>query len=443
MSRHALLLLGLLTALMPAAAVEPGAGWDLGPEPRAFALDNGLHVVLQRDTAAPITVVQLLVRCGDRDDPPGQPGLAYLTARLCLEISDEAKLRQLMDMGSTFSLDVGGGHSLFTVRSLSRNLEPTLAVLASMLTNPLFSDLRIDGVKGVMRLMQGMESDDPVAFMRKTVAAAFYGTPAYGAARYGDAGSVERIGRKDILAFYRGRYQAGNMAAVVISDLPEEDVQPLLARQLGRIPQGAGAGTEPRLAVPRRPPQAEQTAERRTKQALISFSMPLPELTADRFILASLLETWLGKGIGCRLWRLRSRSGLAYGLAAEVQPNREAMLLSVYLKTEASRAAEAREELARLLKAAAGDGVDAAELEAAKTYARSVFLRENEAREPRAATMAFLEGSGLSWRLAGEFLARLDRIGLDEFNGSLESALAPERWFFLRVGPSEKMTNPQ
>ncbi len=89
----------------------------------------------------------LFVRGGDRDDPPGKSGLAYLTGRLALEIPDQSKLQQLMDFGSTFSLGVEGDYSLVTIRTLSRYLEPTLAIMTAILTQPLFSDLRVDGVK--------------------------------------------------------------------------------------------------------------------------------------------------------------------------------------------------------------------------------------------------------------------------------------------------------
>ncbi len=72
------------------------------------------------------------------------------------------------------------------------------------------------------------------------------------------------------------------------------------------------------------------------------------------------------------------------------------------MQTDARRRAEAQAELERLLREAVAGGIGAAELEAAKAYARADFWRDNETRERRAATLAFLEGSGLSYRLAGE-----------------------------------------
>lgn len=433
MIRRALLPLLMLPAL---ALAQAGAdAWRLGQPPREFTLGNGLRVILQRDEAVPISVVQLLVRGGDRDDPAGKAGLAYLTARLCLEVSGQTMLQQLVDLGSSFSLDVGGDYSLVTVRSLSRHLDPTLDMLAGMMSEPLFSDLRVDGIKQLMRSLQKQESDNAVTLMRKTAAASFFAAPAYGAALFGSVESLRGIGRKDIQEFFRAHYVAGNMLAVVVSDLGEEELRPLLARRLGRF--AAGTRTEAPPLAPSRPPSMQQALERLSAQALVSVSLALPPLAADDLAAATLLESWLGKGIGSRLWSLRSREGLAYGLSAELQPNRGGMLLSVYLRTGEHRLDAAQAELERLLREVHEQGIGAAELSAAKAYARAVFWRQNESRERRAAFLAFLEGVGLSWRLAGDFAGCLDRIGLEEFNGRLRDWLAPERWFRLSIGPGQ------
>jgi zinc protease len=422
----------LMSFLSPAWGDE--IPWQLGCEPKAYTLKNGLTVILQKDEAAANTVVQLLVCGGDRDDPQGLSGLAYLTARLCLEIPEQGKLQQLMDFGSSFSLAVGGDYSQITIRSLSRHFDPTLAILAAIMSEPLFSDLRIDGVKELMRYLQKMEADDPSACMRKILAAGFYERAAYGAARYGDEASLKHIGKKDIQSFFRGHYVAGNMIAVIISDLEEDEIRPLIARRLGRLP--AGERPPSRTLALRRPQASTQAVERQTAQTHISLSILLPELTADHLILASLLENWLGKGIGSRLWSLRSRGDLAYGLNAELQPNRDAMLLSVYLQTGNGRRLEAQGELAQLMQTVFDVGIGAAELAAAKAYAKADFWRENESREHRAAFLAFLEGTGLSYRLGGNFVQRLDEVGLEEFNDFLRTWLAPPRWFSLQIGPA-------
>lgn len=407
--------------------------WQLGREPHSFVLENGLTVVLQDDDAAANSVVQLFVRGGSRDDPLESSGLAYLTMRLALEIPDQTKLQQLMDFGSSFSLHVSEDYSLISIRALSRHLEPTLAILASIFNRPLFSGLRIDGIKEQMLHLQKKETDDPTELMRALTARNFFGAGGYGAKLFGEEASLAAITKKDIQAFFNTHFVAANMVAVVISDLDQDLLKPLLVRCLGRLPAGQksmpGPVQEGKAAKP------ALTITRKSAQTHIACAILLPELTAENFLLVSLLETWLGKGIGCKLWPLRDQSDLTYGVNAEVLPQKDAMLLSVYLKTEYRRADEAQKNLLQILQAVYENGISEDELSTTKAYAQADFWRENETRERRAVTLAFMEGMGLSYRLAGDFNVRLGAIKQDKLNRFIRDWLAPERWVFLRIGP--------
>jgi predicted Zn-dependent peptidase len=419
--------------ILPAGIRAQDGKWQLGREPRYFVLANGLTVIFQNDDAAANSVVQLFVRGGSRDDPAGGSGLAYLTMRLAMEIPDQTKLRQLMAFGSSFSLHVGEDYSLVTVRALSRHLAPTLEILATIFSQPLFSGLRIDGIKEQMLHLQKKETDDATELMLALAAGNFFGGSGYGAKLFGDEASLAAISKKDIQAFFSQHVAAANMVAVIISDLDEDSLKPLLARSLGRLsagqkmvpgPMQAGKAAQPLLTV-----------TRQSAQTHIACAVLLPELNADNFLLASLLETWLGKGIGCKLWPLRDQSDLTYGVNAEVLPLKDGMLLCVYLKTGFQRAVEAQKNLLQILKTVYADGISEEEFSTTRAYKLADFWRENETRERRAATLAFMEGMGLSYRLAGEFNARLGAVQRDQLNRFIRDWLAPERWILLRIGP--------
>ena len=417
-----------------AAGVHAQAGpWRLGREPQRFVLENGLTVILQDDDAAVNSVVQLFVRGGSRDDPPAGSGLAYMTMRLALEIPDQTKLRQLMEFGSSFALHVGEDYSLITIRALSRYLQPTLEILTAIFTEPLFSGMRIDGIKEQMRHLQKRATDEPNELMRSLTARNFFGVSGYGASLFGDEASLAAIAKKDIQAFFDVHFSAANMVAVIISDLDDTALKPLLSRLLGRLPAGRLASPAPMPAV-----QAEKTelsVTRQSAQTHIACAVLLPALSVENYVMASLLQTWLGKGIGCKLWSLRDQSDLTYGVNADVLPLQEGMLLNVYLKTGYPRAAEAQKQLRGILMAVHENGIGDAELSTAKAYALADFWRENETRERRAATLAFMEGMGLSYRLAGDFPARLGAVTTADMNRFIREWLAPERWFLLRIGP--------
>jgi zinc protease len=416
------------------AGVWAQAGqWQLGREPHVFVLENGLTVILQTDAAAANSVVQLFVRGGSGDDPPANSGLAYLTMRLALEIPDQTKLQELMDFGSSFSLRVSEDYSLITIRALSRHLQPTLEILTTIFTQPLFSGLRIDGIQEQMRHLQKKESDDPTELMRALAAANFFGSSGYGARLFGDKASLAAIAKKDIQAFFSAHFTAANMVAVIISDQDENSLKPLLARCLGRLPAGRKITPGPPQAG--KAAQPAMTVTRQSAQTHIACAVLLPGLNTENFLLAGMLQTWLGKGIGCKLWPLRDQSDLTYGVNADIQPNKDAMLLTVYLKTGSQRADEAQKSLLQILKEVYENGISEDELATTAAYELADFFRENETREHRAATLAFMEGMGLSYRLAGEFAARLGEVKRDKFNRFIRVGLAPERWFLLRIGP--------
>lgn len=407
--------------------------WQLGREPNCFVLENGLTVILQSDDVATNSVVQLFIRGGSRDDPPAGSGLAYLTMRLALEIPDQTKLQQLMDFGSTFSLHVSEDYALITIRALSQYLEPTLAITTSIFNRPLFSGIRIDGIKELMLHLQKNETDDPNALMHALTARNFFGSSGYGAKLFGEEASLAAISKKDIQGFFSSHFVAANMVAVIISDMDEALLKPLLARFLGRFP--AGQKLLPRPPQEIKAVQSALTVTRQSAQTHIAFAVLLPELNPESYLLASLLETWLGKGVGCKLWPLRNQSDLTYGVNAEVRLQKEAMVLSVFLKTEYRRADEAQKNLLQILKTVYENGISTDELSTTKAYMQADFWRENETRERRSATLAFMEGMGLSYRLAGDLNMRLAAIKQDKFNRFIRDWLAPERWFCLRIGP--------
>jgi zinc protease len=411
--------------------------WQLGREPHAFALENGLAVILQNDDAAANSVVQLFIRGGSSGDPAGRAGLAYLTMRLALEIPDQTKLRQLMDFGSSFSLHVGEDYSLVTIRALSRHLQPTLEILAAIFNQPLFSGLRIESIKEQMLHLQKKEIDDPTKLMAELTAGNFFGSSGYGAKLFGEEASLAAISKKDIQDFFSTHFVAANMVAVIISDLNEDSIKPMLGRFLGGLP--VGRKLMPPVLPAGKAAQASLTVTRRSAQTHLACAVLLPGLSAENFLMASLLETWLGKGIGCKLWPLRDQSDLTYGVNAEVQPQKDAMLLIVYLKTDCRRADEAQKSLLQILKTVYENGIGEDELSTSRAYKLADFWRENETRERRAATLAFMEGMGLSYRLAGEFDIRLGAVQQDQLNRFIRDWLAPERWFVLRIGPQQEV----
>ena len=115
--------------------------------PKKNILSNGLEFIYQRDVSSPITVFHILIRGGKRNEPEGKAGLAYITARLTLEVPDQKKAREMMNQGSRINTLCMNDYSYIYLACLSENLNDTLKLITISLCNPLFSSLKLNRLK--------------------------------------------------------------------------------------------------------------------------------------------------------------------------------------------------------------------------------------------------------------------------------------------------------
>ena len=97
-------------------------------------LDNGIAVLGARNAETPTTSIRLRIAAGQRHESLEQLGLAALTANMMNEATEQSSNEELSDrlqkLGSSVSFQAGNDETVATVRSLTRNLDETLAILA-------------------------------------------------------------------------------------------------------------------------------------------------------------------------------------------------------------------------------------------------------------------------------------------------------------------------
>ncbi len=221
--------------LSPAQVQPPGRNAD--EKDRAAGkrtLENGMTLISETDETTATTAIQILVRGGKRAQPAGQEGLAFLATRLAVEIPDENKVQDLIGMASRFQVGVTGDHSFIQLECLSGQLEATLKIVAKIVSDPLFSGLRIDSVKRYAEHQGRIEEDDSVTLGHLAALRAFSGTPGYGGSVYGDKTTLAGIKGKDISEFYRRYFVAPNMVLAVSSD--RQDAAGLVEKAFGGFP---------------------------------------------------------------------------------------------------------------------------------------------------------------------------------------------------------------
>jgi len=396
-------------------------------------LSNGLTFIYQKDESSEITVLYLFVRGGKRVEPQEKRGLSYLTTRLTIEIPDQKKAQDLMSQASRVSMSSKGDYSFIRIACLSESLEDTLKTMSKIITDPLFSGIRINYVKETMENRKKREEDNALLLAHEAYIKTFLADKAYGGSVLGSEESLKKIKKKDVENFYKTYFQTPNMILVVCSDLEEGRILKICSDYFGKFMEETPPPFEAGSAVIET--EKEVFIEKESKQAVVSFGFPLLSLSKRNFALTYLLETLLGGGIGSRLWPLRSEEKLAYNVGSRTTQLKEGGVIEAFLETDKEKQKEALEALDKTIEDLYAEGVTEEELRVTKIQSKASFLRLNETKESRTLNLGMFEVQGLGYKFVNGFFQEIEEITLEEMNAYIKETFDPEKKVQIVVGP--------
>ncbi|MDH3274859.1 MAG: insulinase family protein [Gammaproteobacteria bacterium] len=186
-------------------------------------LDNGIEVLGAVNSETPTVAIQLRIEAGQRSESLDKLGLAAMTAAMLNESTtqrtNEELSNELQKLGATVQFAAGNDNTILTVRSLSENLDETLAIAAERLLQPKFDEDDFERVKAqtLQAIRQGKKQP-------ATTAATVYQLLLYGKdnsfsyLNIGTEESVVELTLDDIKGFYADNYSPTITSIVTVSD---------------------------------------------------------------------------------------------------------------------------------------------------------------------------------------------------------------------------------
>src|SRR5512136_2277606 len=111
------------------------------PPLQRMTLSNQLVLLVSEEHSLPFVTLQMLVDAGSRRDPPGEEGIAHLTAKGLLlgtaQRTEKIINEELDYMGASLSSSGGRDYSTLTMRVLKKDLERGLDLFLEVLTQPI------------------------------------------------------------------------------------------------------------------------------------------------------------------------------------------------------------------------------------------------------------------------------------------------------------------
>ncbi len=295
---------------------------------RQYTLDNGLEVILARDTTAPTAASYIWYRVGGANDPAGKSGFSHLFEHLMFEGSPHlpsGRMDHLLER-------VGGSSNAFAATDVtgyyntvpSHQLPLALWVEADRMGGLNVTQESLDNQRAiVIEEIQLRYDNSPYG----TAVRALLTTPySYEPYQRPIAGSIEDVNKatlEDVLAFHRSYYVPNNATLVVAGDIDFDKTQSLVDEYFAPIPRGDEPPSLPEFVLA----DQEEAEYILIEDPLINIpallvAYEIPPLAHEDFPALDLLSRVLSVGDSSRLAKRLVDTGKALQADAWIIDNR-------------------------------------------------------------------------------------------------------------------------
>ena len=208
-----------------------------------YDLDNGLHVILHQDNAAPVVTTSVLYHVGAKDELKDRTGFAHFFEHLLFEGTKN------IGRGEWFSIvsSNGGENNAFTSNDYtyyyevfpSNSLELGLWLESERMLHPIINQDGIDTQNRVIKEEKKVSEESPYGKVLDQVQENLFINHPYRRTVIGESDHLDEASLDEFLAFNKKYYVPNNAVLVVAGDLQVDAVKKMITDYFGAIPKGA------------------------------------------------------------------------------------------------------------------------------------------------------------------------------------------------------------
>ncbi len=279
-------------------------------------------------------------------------------------------------------------------------------------------------------------SDDPARSVAQSLFSTAYVAHPYRRPVIGTAESVQRLGERDLVEFFRSYYVADNMTLVVAGDVDPVRVKKSVERRFRAMPSGRPTrrvASEPAQTAPR-----AVAAYRDVSEAYLSVGFHVPSARHPDVAALDVAAILLGESESARLpRRLRDRDQLVTGAYAHVHALRDPGL---FVLSATSRAGDAPKTVGALADQALAlvDDLTPDELDKARIAAEAGLVRQLETAQGRARTLGWYASLTGDPGFAHVYLDRVRAVRRHDVAAAVHRYFRPENATVAAILPKAK-----
>ena len=422
----------------------PPAG-DNNPQVKApdtynFSTGNGIEVLGAQNTEVPTTTISVRIKTGQSHETLDKLGLASLTAGLLNEATidrtGEELSNELSKLGSSVTFNSGDTFTTMRVRSLTKNIDATMAIAMEKLLKPAFAQDDFD--RDIANQLQSIKADKKEASVTATSLfnKLMYGVDnpiAFSAA--GTEASVANITLDDVKAFYADHYSPKIASVIAVSDLNEAAMKKVLSplsQWEGGDVASASRNPYPNLKTGTiyfvDKPAAAQSEIRIGKRAL-------PYDATGEYFKAGIMNYALGGAFNSRInLNLREDKGYSYGARSFFSGDEKAGWYRAGAAVRADSTAASITEFVNEITTYHTSGISADELAFTKSSRGQSDARAYETPGQKLGFLSRMATYGLGPDHVDQQADILEKISVSEINELAQKHLNLDEMIMVVVG---------
>ncbi len=396
-------------------------------------LPNGLTLVFEAMPWLPSASLDLTLPVGAATDPEGQEGSATVLHDWLSRGAGGRDSRQLSDAFDSLGVRQGGGAGResmsFSASLLADTLPEALQLFADIVRRPALADDEFVSARTTAEQELASLDDSPTQRLFLALSKTLF-TSGQGRSSYGTAEGLAALSAESVRADFGRRVAPQGAILSVAGGVEWAALKETVEASFGDWSGDGVPLPEPAIEVGQREHIASETSQ---TQIGVAYEAVAPG--DDGWYENALVNSVLSGGMGSRLFKeVREKRGLVYSVAAVGRTVRGLGYTLGYAGTTPERADETLSVLLYELERIYDEGVEADELERARTGILSSLVMQGESSGSRADALGrdvFLFGRP---RPVDEVKDALSKLTRDDVNTFLAHRPRPE-FTVLTLGP--------
>ncbi|HBQ21931.1 MAG: hypothetical protein A2Z91_01060 [Deltaproteobacteria bacterium GWA2_38_16] len=409
-------------------------------------LETGQKLIVSEDKSLPVCYLYMVLKNGAIWDPKELEGLTSITSEMLMRGTTTRTREQIRDeldiLGAEIDIEAGQEGITIVGQTLTRNLDPFLAIFSDVILHPSFDSKELAKLKReVISQLKQMRENDQALVGRFFIRSLFKGHP-YGMSSDGKESTVQKITENKVKDFYRKLFVGNNALFAASGDLNEFEISKKITQAFKDLPKGKSVSFQyPPSPIVKGKEIILIDKPARTQTQIMIGHVGIQVLDPDYFPLL-IANNAFGGGFTARLMQeVRVKRGWSYGsyswFRARKTPGEFAMMAFPGTKDTV----ETLKLMLSLYEDYAAKGITQEEFNLSKNNLINEFPFKIDTARKKVSQLILMELMGLPSDYLDTYRKRLEKVTLEEVNQAIQKHADSKNLFIAILCTAKEFKN--